>query len=68
MLGMDWIQNGPSDLSHSSNFTKLTENVMPKKDMIYHSIMGNITNSTDPNVIDGWNRSIYQLTFGRRSI
>ena len=45
------IQNGPSDLSHNSKFTQLTENVMPKKDMIYHSIMGNITNSTDPNVM-----------------
>lgn len=50
-VGHGLIQNGPSDLSHSSNFTKLTENVMPKKDMIYHSIMGNITNSTDPNVM-----------------
>ena len=45
------IQNGPSDLSHNSKFTQLTENVMPKKGMIYHSIMGNITDSTDPDVM-----------------
>ena len=45
------IQNGPSDLSHNSKFTRLTENVMPKKGMIYHSIMGNITNSNDPDIM-----------------
>ena len=45
------IQNGPSDLSHNSKFTQLTENVMPKKGMIYHSIMGNITNSNDPDIM-----------------
>ena len=50
-IGHGLIQNGPSDLSHNSKFTQLTENVMPKKDMIYHSIMGNITDSTDPNIM-----------------
>ena len=46
------IQNGPSDLSHNSKFTQLTKNVMPKKGMIYHSIMGNITNSNDPDIMN----------------
>lgn len=50
-MGHGLIQNGPSDLSYTSNFTKLTENIMPKKGMVYHSIMGNITDSTDPNVM-----------------
>ena len=50
-VGHGLIQNGPSDLSHNSKFTQLTENVMPKKDMIYHSIMGNDTNSSDINVM-----------------
>lgn len=50
-IGHGLIQNGPSDLSHNSKFTQLTENVMPKKGMIYHSIMGNITNSTDPKIM-----------------
>ena len=46
------IQNGPSDLSHNSKFTQLTKNVMPKKGMTYHSIMGNITNSNDPDIMN----------------
>lgn len=50
-IGQGIIQNGPSDLSHNSKFTQLTENVMPKKGMIYHSIMGNITDSSDPNIM-----------------
>ena len=50
-VGQGLIQNGPSDLSRNSNFTLVTENTMPKKGMIYHSIMGNDTNSNDPNVM-----------------
>ena len=50
-VGHGLIQNGPSDLSRNSKFTLVTENVMPKKGMIYHSIMGNDTDSTDPNVM-----------------
>ncbi|OTG66452.1 lipase family alpha/beta hydrolase [Acinetobacter silvestris] len=50
-VGHGVIQNGPSDLSHNSKFTQLTENVLPKKSMIYHSIMGNITDSNDPNIM-----------------
>ncbi|MCF8998156.1 esterase/lipase family protein [Acinetobacter nectaris] len=45
------IQNGPSDLSYKSKFMLLTENIMPKSGLEYHSIIGNITNSTDPNII-----------------
>ena len=51
-VGSGLIQNGPSDLSHNSKFTELTENVMPKKGMIYHSIIGNSTNSQDPEVMN----------------
>ncbi|WP_445117039.1 esterase/lipase family protein [Acinetobacter sp. WZC-1] len=49
--GQGLVQNGPSDLSHNSKFTHLTENIMPKNGMVYHSIMGNITNSHDPKVM-----------------
>ncbi|OTG91567.1 esterase/lipase family protein [Acinetobacter sp. ANC 3813] len=45
------IQNGPSNLSHTSKFVSLTEDIMPIKSMKYHSIIGNATNSDDPNVI-----------------
>lgn len=45
------IQNGPSDLSENSRFTKLTKEIMPISQMKYHSIIGNNTNSTDPNVM-----------------
>ncbi|WP_374664876.1 esterase/lipase family protein [Acinetobacter sp.] len=45
------IQNGPSDLSYRSKFIALTENIMPIPGMKYHSIIGNATNSDDPNVI-----------------
>lgn len=50
-VGHGLIQNGPSDLSHNSKFTLLTKNIMPKKGMVYHSIMGNITDSNDPNIM-----------------
>jgi len=45
------IQNGPSDLSHQSKFMELTEDIAPRKGLVFHSIMGNITNSDDLNVI-----------------
>lgn len=45
------LQNGPSDLSQNSRFTKLTKDVMPIAQMKYHSIIGNNTNSTDPTVM-----------------
>ncbi|TCM66447.1 pimeloyl-ACP methyl ester carboxylesterase [Acinetobacter calcoaceticus] len=50
-MGQGIIQNGPSDLSHNSKFTDLTEDVVPKKGMKFHSIMGNHTDSTDLDVI-----------------
>ncbi len=50
-IGNGLVQNGPSDLSKNSKFTELTENVMPYKGMIYHSIIGNNTKSNDPNII-----------------
>jgi len=45
------IQNGPSDLSHQSKFMELTKNINPHQGLVFHSIMGNITKSDDPNVI-----------------
>ncbi|MBU3847274.1 MAG: alpha/beta hydrolase [Candidatus Acinetobacter avistercoris] len=51
-LGHGLIENGPSDLSHNSRFTKLTENVVPTKDITFHSILGNLTDSDDPNLIN----------------
>lgn len=50
-LTNDVIQNGPSDLSKKSKFMELTANIPPEKGLVFHSIMGNITKSNDPNVI-----------------
>ncbi len=50
-IGTGIIQNGPSDLSHNSKFTELTKNVLPKKGMQFHSILGNNTDSKDPDVM-----------------
>ena len=38
-------------LSHKSKFIALTKDVVPPKGYVFHSIMGNITKSDDPNVI-----------------
>mgnify|MGYP005609644687 CR=1 FL=1 len=45
------IQNGPSDLSKKSKFMELTATIQPKKDLVFHSIIGNMTKSDDPNII-----------------
>ena len=45
------IQNGPSDLSHKSKFMATTSDIMPRKGLLFHSIMGNDTKSDDPNLI-----------------
>ncbi|MBI1450454.1 alpha/beta fold hydrolase [Acinetobacter chengduensis] len=45
------IQNGPSDLSHKSNFMQLTEDIKPRAGLKYHSIIGNISGSDDPALI-----------------
>lgn len=50
-LTNDVIQNGPSDLSKKSKFMELTASISPEKGLVFHSIMGNITKSDDPNVI-----------------
>lgn len=50
-LTNDVIQNGPSDLSKKSKFMELTADIPPEKGLVFHSIMGNITKSDDPNVI-----------------
>ena len=50
-LTNDVIQNGPSDLSKKSKFMELTASIPPEKGLVFHSIMGNITKSDDPNVI-----------------
>ena len=46
------IQNGPSDLSQSSKFMQLTNQIVPEKNVKYHSIMGNLTNSNDKNIMN----------------
>lgn len=51
-LGHGIIQNGPSDLSHNSKFTELTQDVVPVKGVAFHSIMGNLTNSHDINLVN----------------
>ncbi len=45
------IQNGPSDLSYKSKFMIMTKDVMPSNSLKFHSIIGNITNSSDPKVM-----------------
>ena len=47
-----FIQNGPSDLSYKSKFIAMTKDVMPRKGFKFHSIMGNITDSSDPKVMN----------------
>lgn len=50
-IGHSVIQNGPSDLSKNSKFTELTEDILPVKGFKYHSIIGNNTDSTDPQLM-----------------
>ena len=50
-IGHGLIQNGPSDLSKNSKFTLITQDIVPYPGMKFHSIMGNMTNSDDPDVI-----------------
>ena len=50
-LTNDVIQNGPSDLSKKSKFMELTANIPPEQGLAFHSIMGNITDSHDPNTM-----------------
>ncbi len=45
------IQNGPSDLSYQSKFIQLTKDINPRKGLAFHSIIGNITNSSNIDVI-----------------
>lgn len=49
LIRPDLIQNGPSDLSHKSRFIEVTQDIQPRQGMKFHSIMGNNSNSTDPN-------------------
>lgn len=42
------IENGPSDLSYKSKFIALTENVNPPQGFVFHSIIGNKTDSDNP--------------------
>lgn len=50
-LTNDVIQNGPSDLSKKSKFMELTATIPPESGLVFHSIMGNVTKSDDPDVI-----------------
>lgn len=51
-LGHGFIQNGPSDLSDRSKFTQLTKNVVPPKNFVFHSILGNLSKSDDKSQIN----------------
>lgn len=42
------IENGPSDLSYKSKFIALTENINPPQGFVFHSIIGNKTDSKNP--------------------
>ena len=42
------IQNGPTDLSHNSKFMQITEDIEPVSGFKYHNIIGNNTQSRDP--------------------
>ncbi len=46
---MGLIKSGPADLSQQSRFMLLSADIMPNKDIPYHSIMGNQTQSTEPS-------------------
>lgn len=46
-----FIQNGPSDLSYQSKFMELTHDIQPRKGLIFHSIIGNKSNSDNLNII-----------------
>lgn len=50
-IGKDFLQNGPSDLSKKSAFTKITGDTKINSNVKYHLIMGNDTDSTDPDEI-----------------
>ena len=43
---------GPNDLSDQSTFMTLTENIVPVAGFKYHSIMGNHTQSQDPQLMN----------------
>lgn len=45
-IGKEMLQNGPSDLSKNSSFTRLTKDVQPISGMKFHSIIGNSSDST----------------------
>lgn len=50
-FGRDLLQNGPSDLSKKSNFTKFTQNAHIVPDVKYHLIIGNNTKSDQKDII-----------------
>ncbi len=50
-ISKDFLQNGPSDLSKKSAFSKITGETKINSGVKYHLIMGNDTDSTDKDVI-----------------
>ncbi|MCJ8146570.1 alpha/beta hydrolase [Acinetobacter sp. A3.8] len=50
-ISKDFLQNGPSDLSKKSAFSKITGETKINSGVKYHLIMGNYTDSTDKDVI-----------------
>ncbi|MEB3766688.1 alpha/beta fold hydrolase [Acinetobacter sp. MD2] len=50
-LDNGFVQNGPSDLSYKSKFMQLTRDVNPRSGFVFHSVIGNMTKSNDPQVM-----------------
>ena len=46
---MGLVHSGPVDLSPDSHFMQVTTSVMPRQDIVYHSIIGNHNNTSDLN-------------------
>lgn len=44
---MGLVHSGPVDLSPDSRFMQVTKSIMPRQNIVYHSIIGNQTNATD---------------------
>ena len=51
-LNKGLANNGPSNLSPDSAFMELTSDILPTKNVIYHSIVGNATKSQNPQYMN----------------
>ena len=44
---MGLLHSGPADLSPDSRFMQVTTSIMPRQNILYHSIIGNQNNTQD---------------------